>query len=183
MNYLQKAKDNAVLKREGFIVSMIMDLGNEADEPYALPSASRSKYRKIDVNDYMTPGDIDSEVRLSFPHYWEVTYTNELEEEEYLRHQGIIQRIRQRYDRVNVGGVSGDRGKRFSGNVSDQKSVIKLAAESLTISTTSTYDMLGLQVYNYWSWLGMADILPRDYTIAVAKAEEIALASEINPKN
>ncbi len=181
MNYLKKAKNNAELKSEGFIVSTIMDLRHEADEAYSSPTANRSKYKEIDVNDFITSGSKDSEFKLIFPQYWEVTYTKEPEEEEYLWHQGINPHSRQKYKRVNSGAISGDRGASFSGSPGDQKSLIKLSAESFTLSQTRNYyDMLGLQVYDYWSWQSMADILPREYTIAVAKAEEVELAKEIS---
>ena len=87
-NYATQAKDNAVLKSEGFIVSMMLDLRHEADEPYNLPTGSRSKSKQIDVNNYITRGDNGAEFQLSFRQFWEITYTNELQEPEYLWHQG-----------------------------------------------------------------------------------------------
>ncbi|MFQ5674912.1 MAG: carboxypeptidase-like regulatory domain-containing protein [bacterium] len=183
-NYKEKAKDNAVLKKEGFLVSMLMDLRNQADEAYRVPTGSHAQYREIDVNDYVQPGDNDFEFGLSFPHFWEIIYTEEFEEEEYLWYQGFNPNRRQRYRRSNPAGVSGERRGRTSGNVGDQKSRIKLTGNVLTISTTTNhYDVLGLQVYDYWSWQGMADIIPRDYTLAVAKAEQIALAGLANVEN
>ncbi len=184
-NYLWQAKDNAVLKSEGFIVSMMLDRQHEGDEAYSLPTGSRSKSKPIDVNNYITRGDNESEFQLSFRQFWEITYTNELQEPEYLWHQGLDPNSRQRYKRVNRTGLSNYKGEISSGTLGDQKSLIKLTSESLTISTANNYnyDFLGVQVFDYWSWQGMADILPKEYTLAVARSEETALARSLNQEN
>ncbi len=181
-NYLWQAKDNAVLKSEGFIVSMMLDLRHEADVPYNLPTGFHSKSKKIDVNNYITRGDNESEFQLSFRQLWEITYTNELEEPEYLRHQGLDPNVQQRYKRVNRTGVGTDKRETSRGNLADQKSLIKLTSESLTISTANNYnyDFLGVQVFDYWSWQGMAEILPKEYTLEVARSEEKAIAGPLN---
>jgi len=184
-NYLWHARKNEVLKSEGFIVSMMLDRQHEGDEAYSLPTGSRSKLKQIDVNNYITRGDNESELRLSFSEFWEITYTNELQEPEYLWHQGLDPNIRQRYKRVNRTGLSNDKGETYSGNLGDQKSLIKLTSESLTISTENNYnyDFLGVQVFDYWSWQGMAEILPKEYTLGVARSEETVLAKYLNKEN
>jgi len=183
-NYVLQAMDNAVLKREGFFVSMMQDRQHVGDEAYSLPSGYRSKLKEIDVNNYITQGKNESEFQLSFRHFWEITYTNELQEPEYLWHQGLDPNLRQRYKRVNRTGSSNDKGE-ISTGLGDQKSLIKLTSESLTISTANNYnyDFLGVQVFDYWSWQGMADILPKEYTLAVARSEETALARDSTQKN
>ena len=92
---------------------------------------------------------------------------------------------RQRYKRVNRTALSDYKGETYSGNLGDQKSLIKLTSESLTISTANNYnyDFLGVQVFDYWSWQGMADILPKEYTLAVARSEAAVLAKYLNKEN
>jgi len=184
-NYLWQARDNAVLKSEGFIVSMMLDLRHENDEAYNLPTGSRTRSKQIDVNDYITRGDNESEFQLSFRRFWEITYIKELQEPEYLRHQGLDPNRRQRYKRVNRTGVGADKGQTSRGHLADQKSLIKLTSESLTISTANNYnyDFLGLQVFDYWSWQGMADILPKEYTLDVARSEWKAIFGSLNQEN
>ncbi|MCH8874279.1 carboxypeptidase regulatory-like domain-containing protein, partial [candidate division KSB1 bacterium] len=184
-NYATQAKDNAVLKSEGFIVSMMLDRQHEGDEAYSLPTASRSKSKPIDVNNYITRGDNGAEFQLSFRQFWEITYTNELQEPEYLWHQGLDPNTRQRYKRVNRTALSDYKGETYSGNLGDQKSLIKLTSESLTISTANNYnyDFLGVQVFDYWSWQGMAEILPKGYTLDVARSEAAVLAKYLNKEN
>ncbi|MCG8607867.1 hypothetical protein MJD09_23140, partial [bacterium] len=176
-NYKIRSKENKALKEEGFFVSEMRDLRHEADEPYNLPTGLRAKSKQVDVNNYITSGSSPSEFQLNFEGFWEITFTNELEEPEYLRHQGINPNIAQRYERVNKSGLSDYRGETYSGNLGDQKSLIKLSTGSITISTADNYyDLRGVQVFDYWSWQGMADVLPREYTLAVARLEEAALA-------
>ena len=108
-----------------------------------------------------------------------------MQEPEYLRHQGLDPNRRQRYKRVNRTGVGADKRETSSGHIGDQKSLIKLTSESLTISTANNYnyDFLGVQVFDYWSWQGMADILPKEYTLDVARSEGRAIAGNLNQEN
>jgi hypothetical protein len=183
-NYAMRIKENKLLKEEGFVVSEMRDLRHEADEPYNLPTGLRAKSKQVDVNNYITPGSNPTEFQLRFDTFWEIIFTNELEEPEYLRHQGINPNVAQRYERVNKGGLSDYKGETYSGNLGDQKSLIKLSSGSITVTTTGNYyDLPGVQVFDYWSWQGLADVMPREYTLAVARLEEAALARYLNQEN
>ena len=81
-------------------------------------------------------------------------------------------------------GLTNDQLEWVSGDVGDQKSMIKLTGKSLTINTISNhFDQAGLELHGYLSWQGMADTLPREYDLNTARSEEIAFSSVLRVEN
>ena len=96
----------------------------------------------VNTNYFLGPGVHPTERTLKFPNYLEVTYMDELEDSRYLRFIGK---------------------SRF---VDAQTSWIKLEADSVFIDSEGRYfDQFKINMFGYWSWERLADMLPYEYVL------------------
>lgn len=94
----------------------------------------------VNTNLFLSAGELPNERWLSFPGYLHVTYTKELEEDNY---PDYLYEYRA---------------------PSDQQSFFKLNTTTILIDTSGHfYNRYGLTVYGYWAWERIADLLPHEY--------------------
>ena len=129
-----------ILDDEGFSVLWIDDsrlMVNDPLNPNKIVEAD-----VVNTNYFLGPGVHPTERTLKFPNYLEVTYMDELEDSRYLRFIGK---------------------SRF---VDAQTSWIKLEADSVFIDSEGRYfDQFKINMFGYWSWERLADMLPYEYVL------------------
>ncbi|OGU55896.1 MAG: hypothetical protein A2V66_18250 [Ignavibacteria bacterium RBG_13_36_8] len=95
-----------------------------------------------EINKLLSPGEISTEMYIKFSNYLRVSYTRELEDDEY---RILSNRVRP---------------------PSFQISLIDLQADSVTIDIFGRYfDEFMIKTYGYWAFERLADTLPNEYSI------------------
>ena len=141
-------------RNTGFQVLLVKKPWHETKKQASIfdagPPGHRPRGELTNINEFLSPGPLPHQMIFKFPYYLEVTYANEMEEENYLDY------MREDYRAPSV-----------------QKSLLTLETDSLLIVTSGHFlPYFGLRTYGYWSWEGIADGLPLDYTHSEAEVDK-----------
>ncbi|HEX9652932.1 MAG TPA: carboxypeptidase-like regulatory domain-containing protein [bacterium] len=133
--------------KEGFLVYRMQEM---EENIYA---ADRETVNSASL---FSPGELPFERNLHFLDVLQVVYAKEMEEQEY-----ILWRLN--YDKSALNMTSQKRHE--STRPQAQTSWMTMNKTSVIIDTSGyIYDPLAVTVFGYWAWLGVADMLPYEYS-------------------
>lgn len=151
MRHFFTALYNNTLKQEGFLAYQLPHFPSY-DPKIGEERINRHEVRSANV---LRPGELSFEKKLQFDGVLEVINTKKMEPAEYIDYRIAL----------DPSLINADyRTMQIVAEPQNQRSLMTLNLPFVTVDSTGILDRpLGMNVYGYWSWERVGDLLPTDY--------------------